>query len=198
MKNMSNPKNFKFELQGLMFQLPIRHLQRTDWQGNKITPQINVCHVAGASIIKQYVKKKYPNVVVSSSSSSFANGNSVDIYISDERGGEVDKSIITDVTAFGNLFRYGSFNGMIDMYEMKEGDDLKSDNGTTLHASCKYVHISNRPKFCSVPDIYRMLHDMTQTSNYVYGMISLEKAIENVKGYGATNTQVEKALNLMV
>ena len=35
------------------------------------------------------------------------------------------------------------------------------------------------------------------TGEYVYGPISLEKAIENVKDYGATNANVEKALQLI-
>jgi hypothetical protein len=68
-------------------------------------------------VVKQYVKKKYPNVVVSSSSSSFSMGNSVSIYLSDEYGNGVDESIVKDVNQFGSQFVYGKFNGMIDMYE---------------------------------------------------------------------------------
>lgn len=189
-------KKFKFQLCGMEFTLPIKNVQTKDWYGKEIKPQITINHVAGASVIKQYVQMKYPSVVVSSSSSSFANGNSVDIYISNERGGEVDDKIITDVSAFGNLFRYGRFNGMIDMYEMKEGDDLKTETGTLIKASCKYVHISNRPKFCTVPDIYRMITDM-MNGQYVMGIISLKESIEQCKGYGATETNINKALKLM-
>ena len=190
-------KKFKFRLDGIEFQLPIKFIKKTDWNGNPITPEININHVAGASVIKQYVKKKYPSVVVSSSSASFSMGNSVDIYLSDERGAGIDEAIYKDVSAFGNMFRYGSFNGMIDMYEMKEGDNPKSESGTTLQCGCKFVHVQNKPKFCSVPDIYKMLYDMTQTTNYVMGKLSLDKAIEHVKGYGATDTQIQKALQLV-
>lgn len=193
---MATAKKFKFQLCGMEFTLPIKNVQTKDWYGKEITPQINICHVAGASVIKQYVKKKYPEVTVSSSSKSFSMGNSVDIYISDERGAEVDKSIISDVSAFGNLFRYGRFNGMEDMYEMNEGDDIKTETGTTIKANCKYVHVSNRPKFCTVPDIYRMINDMMD-GQYVFGKISLEKSIEQCKGYGATDNNINKALKLM-
>jgi hypothetical protein len=189
-------KKFKFELEGIMFELPIKFLKKVDWNGNPLKkPIINMNHVASANVVKQFVKKKYPNVVVSSSSSSFANGNSVDIYLSDEYGNGVDESIVKDVHQFGNQFVYGKFNGMIDLYEYTNYDG-KTDNGTELSSGTKYLHVQNRPKFCSLPDIVRMIKDM-MTGEYVYGPISLEKAIENVKDYGATNANVEKALQLI-
>ena len=189
-------KKFKFELEGIMFELPIKFLKKVDWNGNPLKkPIINMNHVASANVVKQFVKKKYPNVVVSSSSSSFANGNSVDIYLSDEYGNGVDESIVKDVHQFGNQFVYGKFNAMIDLYEYTNYDG-KTDNGTELSSGTKYLHVQNRPKFCSLPDIVRMIKDM-MTGEYVYGPISLEKAIENVKDYGATNANVEKALQLI-
>lgn len=189
-------KKFKFKLNGMEFTLPTKHIQTTDWSGNKITPIIRINHSAGSNLLKQYVKQKYPNVVVSVSSSSFSMGNSVDVYISDEVGNEVDSAIIKDVSSFGNQFVYGQFNGMIDMYEHKECGGV-TENGTTIEGGIKYLHVQNRPKFCSLPDIVRMLREMTTTENYVYGMISLEKAIENVKGYGATDNNINKAIKLL-
>ena len=189
-------KKFKFELEGIMFELGIKFLKKVDWNGNPLEkPVINMNHVAAANVVKQYVKKKFPNVVVSSSSSSFSMGNSVSIYISDEYGREVDDKIITDVSAFGNLFRYGSFNGMIDMYEMNS-NEVKTDNGTEIDLGVKYIHVTNRPKFCTVPDIVRMINDM-MNGQYVFGKVSLEKAIEEVKGYGGTETNINKALKLI-
>ena len=189
-------KKFKFTLNGINFTLPTKHLKTTDWNGNSIKPEISINHSAGSNLLKQYVKTKYPNVVVSVSSSTFSMGNSVDVYISDEFGNEVDKAIIDDVKSFGNMFVYGKFNGMIDMYESKECGAV-SESGTTINGNIKYLSVNNRPKFCSLPDVVRMLREMTTTENYVYGMISIEKAIENVKGYGATDNNVTKALKLM-
>jgi len=189
-------KKFKFKLNGMEFSLPIKHLKKTDWNGNPIKPEISINHSAGSNLLKQYVKAKFPNVVVSVSSSTFSMGNSVDVYISDEVGNEVDKSIIEDVSAFGNQFVYGKFNGMIDMYESKECG-ATSESGTTITGNIKYLHVQNRPKFCSLPDVVRMLREMTQTENYVFGMISIEKAIDQVKGYGATESNINKALKLI-
>ena len=189
-------KKFKFKLNGMEFQLPTKHIQTKDWSGNPIKPIIRINHSAGSNLLKQYVKEKYPQVEVSVSSSTFSMGNSVDVYISDKVGGEVDKSIIEDVSAFGNQFVYGKFNGMIDMYEHKESGAV-SESGTTIEGGIKYLHVQNRPKFCSVPDICRMIKEMTQTENYSFGMISLDKAIENIKGYGATQNNINKAINLI-
>ena len=189
-------KKFKFQLNGMTFELPIKHLQTTDWNGNKIKPVIRINHSAGSNLLKQYVKKMYPEVTVMVSSSIFSMGNSVDVYITDEVGNPVDKSIVEDVQAFGNQFVYGQFNGMIDMYEHKECG-ATSESGTTITGNIKYLHVQNRPKFCSLPDVVRMLREMTQTENYVFGMISIEKAIDQVKGYGATESNINKALKLI-
>jgi hypothetical protein len=41
-----------------------------------------------------------------------------------------------------------------------------------------------------------MLKDM-MAGQYCYGKVTLEKAIENVKGYGATEGNINKALKLI-
>ena len=105
-------KKFKFNLDGMEFTLPMKYLKNKDWNGNPIPAEINITQGAGSSLCKQYVKKKFPNVVVSVSSNSFSMGNSVDVYISDEYGAEVDSNIIDDVKYFGSQFVYGKFNGM--------------------------------------------------------------------------------------
>jgi len=66
-------KNFQFQINKNTFKLSNKHIQTTDYRGNPITPKIKMGHAATASVVKQYVKLKYPEVVVLSSSSSFAN-----------------------------------------------------------------------------------------------------------------------------
>ena len=190
-------KKFKFQLNGMTFELPTKHIQTTNWSGEKLEkPIIRMNQTATAAVVKQYVKKMYPSVVVSATSDSFSMGNSVSIYISDEKGNEVDNHIISDVQAFGSQFVYGKFNGMEDMYE-HHSKEMETDSGTQIDAGTKYLHVQNKPKFCSVPDIARMLKEMTTTTNYVFGMISVEKAIEQIKGYGASDNNINKALKLI-
>jgi len=194
---MKSPKKFKFEYKGMMFELPIKFLKRTDWYGKPLpTPEIDMNQVATASVIKQYVKKVYPQVTVSAKSRSFSMGCSTDIYISDNIGNSVDESIIDDVNSFGAPFVYGYFNGMEDMYEMNDSE-ISTDNKTTIKAGTKYLHVANRAQFCSLPDVARMLIDMTTTENYVFGKLSVAKAIEQVKGFGGTDNNISKALKLI-
>jgi len=189
-------KKFKFQLNGMTFELPNKHLQTTDWGGKPLEkPIIRMNQTATASVVKQYVKKMYPHVVVSATSDSFSMGNSVSIYISDEYGAEVSNGIIEDVNQFGRQFVYGQFNGMIDMYEHYDKDGV-TDGGTKLEAGTKYLHVQNRPKFCTVPDIVQMIKGM-MGGEYVYGPITLEKAVENIKGYGATTNNINKAIALI-
>ena len=190
-------KKFKFQLNGMTFELPTKHLQSTDWSGKKLeNPIIRMNQTATASVVKQYVKKMYPKVVVSVSSDSFSMGNSVDVYLSDELGNEVDKNIVEDVNNFGRQFVYGSFNGMIDMYEHYEKDG-QTDSGTKIDAGTKFLHVNNRAKHGSLPDVCRMLIQMTTTETYNFGMITMEEAIKKAKYFGASELNINKALKLI-
>ena len=190
-------KKFKFQLNGMTFELPPKHLQTTDWGGKKLeNPIIRMNQTATAAVVKQYVKKMYPKVTVSVSSDSFSMGNSVSVYLSDAVGNEIDWNIVKDVQAFGSQFVYGSFNGMIDMYEHYDKDG-QTDSGTKIDAGTKFLHVQNRPKHASLPDVCRMLREMTTTENYNFGMITIEEAIKKAKYFGASELNINKALKLM-
>ena len=191
-------KKFKFQLNGMTFQLPTKHLQTTDWSGEKLkNPIIRINQAAGAALCKQYVKKMYPEVIVSVSSDSFSMGNSVSVYLSDKVGNEISKNIVSDVQSFGEQFVYGKFNGMIDMYEDRDGTVEKTDSGTKMEAGVKYLTVNNSPKHASLPDVCRMLRDMTTTENYVFGKLSITEAIEKAKDYGANDNNINKAVKLL-
>ena len=190
-------KKFKFQLNGMTFELPTKHLQTTDWGGKKLeNPIIRMNQTATANVMKQYVKKMYPQVTVSVSSDSFSMGNSVSIYISDEKGNEVDNNIISDVQAFGSQFVYGKFNGMEDMYE-HHSKEMETDSGTQIDAGTKFLHVQNRPKHASLPDVVRMLCEMTTTENYVFGKLSITEAVKKAKDFGANENNINKALKLI-
>ena len=95
------------------------------------------------------------------------------------------------------MFQMGTFNGMIDLYEMDDDRDMVTENGTTIDVSTKWVSVNNRPKFGSLPDVVRMLREMTTTENYVFGQLTIEKAIEQVKSYGVSENNINKALSLI-
>ena len=192
-----NNKKFKFQINGMTFELPTKHIQTTTWNGEKLEkPIIRMNQTATAAVCKQYVKKMYPQVTVSVSSDSFSMGNSVSIYISDEKGNEVDNNIISDVQAFGSQFVYGKFNGMEDMYE-HHSKEMETDSGTQIDAGTKFLHVQNRPKHASLPDVVRMLCEMTTTENYVFGKLSITEAVKKAKDFGANENNINKALKLI-
>ena len=190
-------KKFKFQLNGMTFELPTKHIQTENWAGEKLkAPIIRMNQTATANVMKQYVKKMYPQVTVSVSSDSFSMGNSVSVYLSDEMGNEIDNNIVSDVQSFGSQFVYGKFNGMIDMYEYS-GSDIQSDSGTKIDAGTKFLHVQNRPKHASLPDVCRMLIQMTTTENYNFGKLSITEAVKKAKYFGANENNINKALKLM-
>ena len=190
-------KKFKFQLNGMTFELPTKHLQTTDWGGKKLeNPIIRMNQTATANVMKQYVKKMYPQVTVSVSSDSFSMGNSVSVYLSDEMGNEIDNNIVSDVQSFGSQFVYGKFNGMEDMYE-HHSKEMETDSGTQIDAGTKFLHVQNRPKHASLPDVVRMLCEMTTTENYVFGKLSITEAVKKAKDFGANENNINKALKLI-
>lgn len=191
---MSTSK-INFRLENMKFELPSKCLRTTDWNGKPITPYIYLSAKHVASIVKQFVKMKYPSVVVAATSQVYSGGDSVDVYVSDERGNGVEASIFKDIDRFADIFQEGNFNGMIDMYEHRETTPT-TDNNTTINGGAKYVFVNNRPKFGTVPDVVKMIKDY-QSGKYVGGVRDLEGAIKGIKGYGITQATVDKALKLL-
>ena len=189
----------KFTINGLEFNLAERHVHQSDYRGNPLAqPKLYMSHAASASVIKQYVSMTYPAVTCQVSSSSFAGGNSVDVYLSDERGNTVAPEIKKDVDSFGHLFVYGHFNGMEDMYEYRPDRDFVTPEGYMIDASLKYLSVNNKPKHASLPSVYRMITDMMSAdSTYSFGQQDAEGAIKWAKSFGATDKLVVKAFEMI-
>jgi hypothetical protein len=183
-------KKVNVVVEGIKMNLPAESIL---YRNDGVTPYIYAGRVIAGSIVKQFVKAKYPNVVCTTKSASFANGNSLDVYVSNPNGSEVDEVIYSDINRFANIFQYGKFNGMTDMYEGYSNTCSETEQGTPLEAGVKYVMVSNKPTFGSVGDCVRMLRDMTE-GKYVWGVISMEKAIEKVLNYKVSQSNIDKAL----
>lgn len=182
-------KKIGLVIEGIKFQLPADSL-RTKQNGT--TYVYGKGPIAG-SLVKQFVKAKYPKVVCSVSSSSFANGNSLDVYISNPNGTEVDSEIYNDVNRFANQFEYGKYNGWEETYDFYENSGTRTEKGMEIEAGVKYVHVNNKAPFGSVGDTVRMLKDM-MAGQYVWGVLTLEQAIEKCKGYRISDNNIQKAV----
>ncbi len=191
----SNPKSkMKFQLNGMTFEIPSTCLRTMDWYGNLLaTPVINIGRKEVPLIAKQYIKAKYPDLLVWAKSSVFANGNSVDVYVCHENGSQLDldSKEWKDINDFISIFKGGYYDGMYDIYEY--GPNGTTDNGTIIDLGAKYISVNNRAPFGTWPDVKRMITDMMD-GKYVYGVVSLEKAIEYVRGYNVKENDIQKAL----
>jgi len=101
-----------------------------------------------ASIIKQFVKKEFPNLVCSATSDVYSGGSSVRVNVCKKDGSKVDESDFKRISNWKYILQGGTFNGMIDMYEDRE-DKPTTDSGTPLKYFPSYVFIENKPNWGS-------------------------------------------------
>jgi len=140
-------KKIKFQFLGETFELPSNSVQ-TD--NNGVTKYIYMGAKHTASVIKQYVKKKYGNrITVWANSEVYSGGSSVRINVWSKNGSPTPLSIYEDIKSFANSFKAGSFDGMYDIYEYSD-KEVTSDNGTQFKYFPSYVFVSNDPKWDSV------------------------------------------------
>ena len=175
---------------GIKVELPAEVIRM---RNDGTTPYIYGSPVIAGKIVKAYVKSKYPNILIWCKSNSFANGNSMDVHMSNVDGTPVETSIHSDISGFAHNFEYGKFNGWTDCYDSYEESGLKTEKGMEIEAGVKYVSVDNKAPFGTYPDVIRMLEGMI-AGEYVFGPLTLEKAIEKVKGYNVTDATIEKAL----
>jgi hypothetical protein len=197
-------KKIKLTILGEEYQLPISALKlKKDSQWNEET-YIHMSAKHTASIIKQYVKKFFPEVKVWSNSQTYSGGSSCNVNLSNSDGSEISQNIFEQISEFSNQFKAGSFNGMEDIYEYNEGTKT-TDNNTPLKYFPSYVFCNNSPKWGSVEywmNEYNNFKNMTpENPNYEHymgmvensgGWLNMNKTYMNNKEY----TNVVKALNL--
>ena len=190
-------KKMKFVWCGVNFELPAECLRTNDYWGKKLdNPYIYIGRKECPLIAKQFMKAKYPHLLVWGKSETFANGNSASVYVCNADGSNLDMGSKewNEINSFIRQMSGGKYDGWSESYEY--GEPGKSDNGTKLDFGTKYLHIENKAPFGSWPDVVRMLKAM-MAGEYVWGPISLDKAIEKVRDYKVTEPTIKKALELI-
>ena len=170
-------KKIKLVIDKVEYQLPITaYVSKPSYGG---TPYIHMSAKHTASIIKQFVKRFFPEVKVWSKSQTYSGGSSVDVSLSNSDGSEINNNIYQQIQSFSNKFKAGSFNGMEDIYEYNNNDVL-TDNGTKLDYFPSYVFCKNAPQWGTVEywvNEYNNFKVMTsENPNYEHYMSMVEKA----------------------
>lgn len=106
--------------------------------------------VGSGKMVKQYIKKMYPgkDIKVWVRSDRYSGGSSLSIHLSKKDGSEVDRNIYEDVKSFGRTLQMGRFDGMIDMYEIKD-EVYHTNDGVEIEFFTKFVFTYNEPPYGS-------------------------------------------------
>ena len=187
----------KVVVSGMEFNISSDAVRSTDYWGKPLEkPYIYGGPKVAGEFVKQYVKKKFPNVECSVKSEHFANGNSMHANVWYMDGTPVEESIVREINSFAHLFEYGRYDGMHDIYESYETSGLTSDNGTPIEAGVKYVSVENRPNHNSVTHHILMLKGMVK-GEYNFGPVSIDEAVMRAKKWGYKGPNFEKAISMV-
>jgi hypothetical protein len=99
-----------------------------------------------------------------------------------------------EINSFIRQMSGGRYDGWSESYEY--GEPGKSDNGTKLDFGTKYLHVENKAPHGSWPSAIKTIKGLI-AGEYVFGVLSLDKAIEKAKGYGYSEPTIKKALELI-
>jgi len=174
-------KKLKFSLNGQEFQLPLNSYREQTWGGN-LEKYIHMSAKNCATVIKQFVKKNYPELKVWAGSDTYSGGSSVRVEVCNQDGSEVDYETFKEISKWKHILQGGNFNGMEDIYEYRE-DTLCTDNGMELKYFPSYIFIDNKPKWGSVEywlNQYKEYKDNINNPNY-----SKQREIMNEKYNGS-------------
>ena len=153
MKVMKNPNKIKVQIEGETYEVSSKAIRNYSSWEKKEGSYLYISHTEAGSLVRQYVKKNFPQYVVKVSSSSFSGGNSLDVYVCNKMGGPIPQHHYSKISEFAHIWEYGKFNGMYDIYEDYEASGAISDKGTDLKAGVKYVIVNNRARFGTVEAI---------------------------------------------
>ena len=115
--------------------------------------QIHIGPTEAGQLVKQFVKKNFPQYLCRVKADHFSMGNSLDVYVTTPNGGSIPKEEFDKINSFAHQFEYGKFDGMYDIYESYENSGTVTDKGTEIEAGVKYVMVYNRPRFGTVEAI---------------------------------------------
>ena len=141
-------KKLKFSINNNEFTLPLDSYREQTW-GGSLEKYIHMSAKNCASVIKQFVKKNYPELKVWGVSDTYSGGSSTRIYVCNVDGSPVDSDTYKKIEQWKWILSGGSFNGMEDIYEYRE-DELTTDNGMALKYFPSYIFIDNKPKWGTV------------------------------------------------
>ena len=171
-----NP-NIPVDFQGIRYNVRKSALREYTYGDLKGQRYLHIGPTEAGQMVKQYVKTINKNYLCKVKAEHFSMGNSVNVYVCMKDGSPVPQGDYELIRDFVELWKYGRFDGMTDMYE-HEGCTYGTDNGNHLEGGCKYVTVENRPKFATVEWIVNEVKNAGRTLEETTRYVSNQKVID--------------------
>ena len=142
---MKSSKKIKIKFLNEEFLLPAEVVRTDNWYGKENGGKyiyLNAKHTA--TVIRQFIKKNFPQLKAWVTSDVYSGGSSVRVNICRTNGQSAPYEWEKEINSFTNSLKAGSFDGMYDIYEYRE-DKLTTDNGTRIAGLPSYIFVENRP-----------------------------------------------------
>ena len=114
-------KKLKFKLNDNVFTLPLEAYRESNW-GGTLEKYIHMSAKNTATVIKQYVKKEFPQYKVWGVSDTYSGGSSTRVYVCNPDGSSIPENDYKKIQQWKWILSGGSFNGMEDIYEYREDE----------------------------------------------------------------------------
>ena len=144
---MKNTKKIKIKFLNEEFLLPAEVVRTDNWYGRDNDGKyiyLNAKHTA--TVIRQFIKKNYPQLKSWVTSDVYSGGSSVRVNICRTNGQSAPYEWDKEINSFTNSLKAGKFDGMTDMYEYND-DKLYTDLGYRIAGLPSYIFVENRPQF---------------------------------------------------
>jgi len=177
---MKNNPNIEVDFQGIRYNVRKKALRKYTYGENEGKNYLNIGPTEGGQMVKQYVKTINKNYLCKVKADHFSMGNSLNVNVCKKDGSPLPQSDYDLIRNFVELFKYGRFDGMTDMYETRNAS-YETDNGNFITGGCKYVSIDNRPKFGTVEWIVNEIKNNGRTLEDTTRFITDQKVIDKAK-----------------
>ena len=143
---MKSTKKIKIKFLNEEFLLPADVVRTDSWYGRdmKDNKYIYLNAKNTATVIRQFIKKNYPQLKAWVTSDVYSGGSSVRVQMCRTNGQLVPYEWEKEINAFTNSLKAGHFDGMYDIYEYND-EKLYTDNGTRIAGLPSYIFVDNRP-----------------------------------------------------
>lgn len=179
-------KKMVIQINGQNFEVPTTAIRTKTYGSNSGEKYIYINAPIAGSLVKQFVKMNYSGVMCSVKSDSFSGGNSLRINLYTKMGASVDSQIAYEVEKFANLWEYGKWNGMYDIYEDYENSgSVCGLTGMVLEAWVKYVFVDNQAPFGKVEwvvnEVMNAGREFNETVQYISDQKVVSKALSVIQ-----------------